>query len=506
MNIKASKCTEETDTRALSLDGKTLKVRWKENEAVEVIEAGTGNRLGTLYAKASDTGETTLSGSLETAPGEGNDIYLYLHNVVENYESQTGVLLDADGDNSIESYYDYAYVRVASDKITVDEPAKTIAVSGSANFTSEQAIIKFILVDEEGNPINAKSLTLRAYSSKVPEANKIVLERTFSYERRGPLEVTPSTATNVLYISFRMAINVTENDMLSMRAVASNDEGGEDIYGYEKAGFSVTHGKYYEITVKMKKKTIDLSKLTADYTAQDGDILYGKLSLKYKILVAPGATVTLRDVEFATGDRPNAGISCEGDAKLLLEGKNLVYGAPGIYVAKEGTLTIDGDGSLDVSVDRSDRQTAAIGSAWGNACGNIEIAGGVITANTYSNGAAIGCGRAGTCGDITISGGTVKAINNSENATVLAAGIGTGSGDSFCGNITISGGNVTAQRSSYGYCSIGPGNINTVEDDTSKDPCGTITIGGVVYYSNKTFADDNKKDELNARTFSYPAS
>ena len=41
--------------------------------------------------------------------------------------------------------------------------------------------------------------------------------------------------------------------------------------------------------------TIDLSMLTGDYVAQNGDVLTGTLSGYYKISIAPGATVTLRN-------------------------------------------------------------------------------------------------------------------------------------------------------------------------------------------------------------------
>ncbi len=72
---------------------------------------------------------------------------------------------------------------------------------------------------------------------------------------------------------------------------------------------------------------INLSKLTDDYIAKDGETLTGTLEWPYKISVADGATVTLRDVTIEAYTwmlSPWAGINCEGDATLILEGTNYV--------------------------------------------------------------------------------------------------------------------------------------------------------------------------------------
>ena len=87
---------------------------------------------------------------------------------------------------------------------------------------------------------------------------------------------------------------------------------------------------------------IDLSALTANYTAQDGDTLTGTLVRACRINIADGATVTLRDVTI-TGETVNAskrktpaveilesGITCKGDAVIILESDNTVksFAAP----------------------------------------------------------------------------------------------------------------------------------------------------------------------------------
>ena len=240
---------------------------------------------------------------------------------------------------------------------------------------------------------------------------------------------------------------------------------------------------------------INLSKLTADYEAQDGDVLTGTLDGKaqpYKITIADGATVTLDGVTIngvSSSDVKWAGITCLGDATIILKdgSKNTVKGFyedyPGIQAGPIGkTLVIKGEdqgtGSLDASpYDGGTEHSygAGIGGGLDISCGDINIQGGGNVTATGGHGAAgIGGGYAYnygvTCGAITISGGTVTAAGGNN-----AAGIGSGESYSgktnTCGDITITADvtSVTATKGKNATNSIGAGNSGT---------CGTITIGG----------------------------
>ena len=209
-----------------------------------------------------------------------------------------------------------------------------------------------------------------------------------------------------------------------------------------------------------------LSTLSSDYTAADGETLYGTLAGNYKISIAAGATVTLKDVTI-DGSGKYAGINCMGDATIILDGTNNVKGYssdyPGIYVPRYKTLTILGTGSLTAIGNDSG---AGIGGSSDADCGNIVIEGGTIAATGGKYAAGIGSGGYGSCGSITISGGTVTATGGDE-----AAGIGSSWGS--CGNITITDGvtSVTATKGFDAYNSIGAGYHGS---------CGTVTIGGNV--------------------------
>ena len=88
--------------------------------------------------------------------------------------------------------------------------------------------------------------------------------------------------------------------------------------------------------------TIDLSTVTEATTVQNGDVLTGKLASNVKISIAADATITLDGAsintnrEWTEGDY--AGLTCLGNATIILQGENTVKGFnanyPGIQPAK----------------------------------------------------------------------------------------------------------------------------------------------------------------------------
>ena len=237
--------------------------------------------------------------------------------------------------------------------------------------------------------------------------------------------------------------------------------------------------------VTVTKVTIDLSKLTADYTANDSEVLTG--ATNYQVSIAAGATVYLNGVTITNSNFGTSALKCLGNATIVLvDGstnkiENSVGldaqqgGGPGIQVGAAGTtLTIKG-GSLATGMLTAigGKQSAGIGTGgWKGTCGNIVIQSGTIVAEGKSS-AGIGCSYSASCGNITISGGTVTATGGQ-----YAAGIGTSVAyfdnctTSICGDITISGGTVTATGGEFA-AAIGTG-VAGSGDHVSK--CGNITI------------------------------
>ena len=250
-----------------------------------------------------------------------------------------------------------------------------------------------------------------------------------------------------------------------------------EVYDFEEGGD-------YDVNSNAPSENIiDLGTLTADYVAQNGDVLTGTLAEKHQISIADGATIKLRDASINASntwqDGNYAGLTCVGDATIVLEGStgNTVKGFearyPGIFVPDGKTLIIKGDGSLNsaTGIYGSEVHGCAIGGVCAFdkehavTCGNIEIQGGTIIATAGNNSAGIGSGGYGSCGSITISGGNVTVTS------LGGAGIGSGY-QADCGNILISGGTVNT-TGGYGGAGIGGG-----MSDAYKSSCGTITING----------------------------
>ena len=248
---------------------------------------------------------------------------------------------------------------------------------------------------------------------------------------------------------------------------------------------AIQSNKYLADGIAMTVTTnhiVDLATLTANYEAQDGDILINTLAGNYKISVnTDNATITLRSATINGNNNSSlkwAGITCQDNTTIILEGTNTVKGFyedyPGIHIATNKTLTIQGSGSLTAS---SNGFGAGIGGGYKINCGNIIINGGTIHAtggdgNATSWGAAgIGSGSLSSCGFISINNinGTVEAFGGRH----LAAGIGSGM-RGFCGNITIDEGTVTAIGGEKG-AGIGCGEVSHAKQFNY---CGEITING----------------------------
>ena len=220
--------------------------------------------------------------------------------------------------------------------------------------------------------------------------------------------------------------------------------------------------------------TVDLSKVSANtLTVTNGQILTGTLGGYCNITIADGASITLSNATISLASNFSfqyAGLTCLGNATIILEGENTVKGFynsfPGIYVPKGSTLTIQGSGKLDA---QGETNGCGIGARFveheaEHSSGNIVIEGGIINATGKGMGAGIGGSGNGTSGNITIKGGTVTATGG-----LYAPGIGSGKSNKV-GNITITNTvtSVTATKGEYALYCIGI---------AERGQCGTITLG-----------------------------
>ena len=248
------------------------------------------------------------------------------------------------------------------------------------------------------------------------------------------------------------------------------------------------------------ENVVDLSTLTSDYVARNGDVLTGTIDNKaVMISIAPGASVTLRNAtiigsaEYYTTsessgpgpsktnyhyEHPNPGISCVGNATIILEGNNQICGHspyyPGIMPGPSGTtLTIKGDGGLYAY---SHGCAPGIGTPRcglfddfgdsGYELGHLIIEGGDITAfggdgmgkldEDYGS-PGIGCDRKCSLDGITLKGGTIRAYGKRGSAGIGECGTTRyNCEETDCGPITIDGSTVYAYGGERG-AGIGTG-------------------------------------------------
>ena len=238
----------------------------------------------------------------------------------------------------------------------------------------------------------------------------------------------------------------------------------------------------------VKWKYVDLSTLTADYTAQNGETLTGTLGGNYKISIAAGAKVTLKDVTINGTNSYSyswAGINCVGNATIILKGTNTVKGFyanyPGIHVPKDKTLTIKGDGSLNASSGGA----AGIGGGDYIDCGNITITGGTVNATGSRNAAGIGGGWNAWCGNITITDGVTSVTANKGGDAPRSIGAGY---NGWCGTVTIGGVVGAITQSPYTYTGTGSGSVS-LSDNIVNPVFTNVTISSTTANVSTTYAD-----------------
>lgn len=250
----------------------------------------------------------------------------------------------------------------------------------------------------------------------------------------------------------------------------------------------------YDPYVHPTSQIINLSELTADYIAQDGDVLTGTTG--YSIQIAADATITLSDVTI-TNYRKSP-IECLGNATINIKDGTVntlrdsdedsySYGRPALAFGPSGTtLTINGNTGRLIAI--GGRFSSAIGCRDNRvAYGGLIINGGVISAHGNSNYTS-GIGAVGaddshgsSCGDITINGGTIN--------VAASDGIGIGAaGSNSCGAITINGGTITS--SAVRSVAIGGNCSKVVINGGDINASTTTSVGiyssGVVYIEGGT--------------------
>ena len=449
-------------TRAVTDDGTNIVVDWAVDEHLAILyEVSSTKYAADARVTAVDgSGNATIEFNVEggTADNTACTIVYPLSAAKDDHSGvKDAVTLLGTQDGTLNANLD---VRVGAGTIQTSTPGLDVTTQPAAQF----AIWKLTLNQ------TAKDLYITADGVLIASA------------------IRSSAGTE-----FYVAVPAVDSKTV---AVVANDE-SNNCYYFSKAGVTIVASKYYQSSPTMTalgtESSADVYKMTGAGTIPDGK------------------TVVLSGVNISDGS-----ITCSGNANIILLGTNTVSAAQNQAAIKIGgsgtTLTITGSGSLTAT---GGSFCAGIGTDYVNdgtlSGGNIVINGGTVTATGGMTGAGIGTGRASnatnTCGDITINGGTVIAQGGANGGAGIGTGLSvqtSGTASNRCGAITIGTGvkSVTAKKSSSG--NAGPNSIGKGRSASGTQACGTITIGGTIYWDGSDY--QNGGDTYLTNDITYPTA
>ena len=168
LSVNATKGGDDEATKALSLEGKTLNATWAQNEEVTVYNNTKKVQLdGTLKAQ-SDGSSTTLKGSLTGTIEKGDELILRFNSA--DYASQSGTL------DYIAANCDFAEASITVSSV---DGENNVIPTSAASFVNQQAIVKFILKDQDNNDLNVSNLTISAGSNRLVSASDFRVSKTY---------------------------------------------------------------------------------------------------------------------------------------------------------------------------------------------------------------------------------------------------------------------------------------------------------------------------------------
>ena len=275
-------------TRALSLDGTTLKATWTMGDAVTVYNVTRSTDLGGKLIAQSDGQSTILSGSLTGTIATGDKLKLKF--LSPTYSSQDGTLA------GIATTCDYAEATV-----TVSDASSYPITTSNATFNNQQAIVKFTLKDKSTDAaINATKLVVNAGATTI--------------------NVTPASATNVLYVAI---------PSISSQTVYLSAKAGSTNYIYEKSDVTLDNGKYYGYIVSMN---VDIPAYSTPLTfeAKEAGAIVTFTPTTIAPATEPVAIEYSRDGSIWKTYSEPITLTNVGD-KVSFRGNNLAYGSSSSY-------------------------------------------------------------------------------------------------------------------------------------------------------------------------------
>jgi hypothetical protein len=239
---------DESGTRALAVDGTTIKTYWdKDKDKVTVFASNWKNSLGTLTPQpdkvpaGSPEYRTKLEGPITYSNLKvGDALNLIFPRPEWQYTGQKGTIED------ISENFDYITTDISVvyiDPNTTGNPVySTTALFGKA----QQAIVKFTLLNGDGSalqlPDNPELSITTASNQLVTKCN---LDGTAA-EKGGALIIKKENSSNEFYVAIR-----NNNEDKDQYTLSIKDKNGKFLT-YTKSDITFARGDYKKINVKMK--------------------------------------------------------------------------------------------------------------------------------------------------------------------------------------------------------------------------------------------------------------
>ena len=360
-----------------SEDGSTIRAYWETGDKIDVVYNGTVNTL--TLTGGEGTQRATFSGTVTGTPSASSMLICYVRDV----DAPDGILtINGDG---------YTYT-----------PGTFLAQDGTLDYAASLNLYYGVAQYGDGTNISCTfsvNTSMMKFSVQAPASTE-GQTATLTY-KSGDAELAKATYTvgtgglNTIYMTIPAGSLSGEQSLV----FASGTTNETEMLSSTGANFAA--GQTYSKNI-IFTSAIDLSSVSWPYTAQDGDVLTGTVSsMTHPLMIADGATVTLRNVDLS-GNLDYI-VGTLGHATIVLDGTNVIENTklydgefsasyPAIYICYDmgsgnKTLTIEGTGSLTASANQSlvigpygEMYNGVVTSA-----GNLVINGGAITLNSGSN-------------------------------------------------------------------------------------------------------------------------
>lgn len=242
------------NTRTVTLEDEKLVTSWKiGQDQISVYKQDWTAPIGNLSPIVENTGgdilKTKLDGTVSSdGMGVGDRMELIMPRTTWAYTGQDGTIA------TISKNFDYA---IANASILYFDQSKKIYAS-NAIFKTQQAIVKYTLVDKDNKPLKVSKLSIVADGGKLVQSRNL-LGTDVTY---GGIEVTSADATNVFYVALRNDKDGGDKYTLTVKIndiIYTSKSPNEHTY---------TWGTY-------RKHTVTMQILDDTYTERDGYINVG---------------------------------------------------------------------------------------------------------------------------------------------------------------------------------------------------------------------------------------